>query len=195
MFNSIDYIVTARHYAKREGASSVKERILKQRERLHKKNSIAITIKDIDQARGKAVEARIEFGQWIGDCECGGAEFVDPQEPIFFCFSCGNRENSGVPRPVAFPEEATRLEIERLVLERPVDDRRGLDDLQRAHMSKPLIIVEKEVREVDPETQQEVVHVVQLPLTRSWDPSESIADLIKQNEPVKEWQEHLKQKE
>jgi len=133
------------------------------------------------EPRGFAVEAEIEFGQWVGRCACGEVEMVDPDEPIFFCFGCGNRSNNGYLRPVIFPAE--RAMIEQLVLQRPVDDARGLDDLDRAYQAKPLLFAE--VLEEDGQ-------VVTLPLTRSWTPNESVEDLINQNGAVYAWQESLK---
>ena len=180
---SLDYIVTAKHIAAMEGAPDVKGRILKLRERLFKLKSVAVQIKDIDRPRGAPVLARIELGQWIADCECGGAEFVDHEEPIFFCFSCGNRANDNVPRPVTFPPPAERQIIEQLVLQRPVDDLRGLSDSERAAGARALIMVE-----VGAEDEPKRL----LPLTRSWDPHETIEDLVGQNEPIKKWHEELK---
>lgn len=181
---SLDYIVTAKHMAAMEGAPDVKGRILKWRERLFKLKSIAVQIKDIDRPRGAPVLARIELGRWIADCECGGAEFVDPDEPIFFCFSCGNRANDNVPRPVTFPPPAERQVIEQLVLQRPVDDLRGLSDSERAAGARALIMVEVGAAEDEPKRL--------LPLTRSWDPHETIEDLAGQNEPIKAWRDELK---
>lgn len=198
---SLDYIITAKHVASLEGAPDVKGRILKYRERLFKRKNIAVQIKDIDRPRGAPVLARIELGQWIADCECGGAEFVDPDEPIFFCFSCGNRANDNVPRPVTFPPPAERQIIERLVLERPVDDLRGLNDAERAAGAKALIYAEVPVADTSHVTSisrhvgdeaVENVPVKLLPLTRSWNPDESIEDLVLQNEAVRKWHEELR---
>ncbi len=43
--------------------------------------------------------------RWVAMCECGGAEVVDPNEPVFFCCSCGNAKVGGLWRPVNFPQE------------------------------------------------------------------------------------------
>jgi hypothetical protein len=168
----MDYIITAKHYCKREGVSSVKERILKLHRELQKKRGFPIAIK-IDEMSQQPVYARIELGQWIADCECGGAEFVDCDEPVFYCFSCANRDEAGKLRPVVFPAPAERMEIERLILERPVDDRRGLDDLERAHMAKAMIYTDTETGS--------------LPLTRSWNHGEPLSNLRKENEVIKKW--------
>lgn len=163
---SLTRIITARDYSEREGAGgSVRGRILKMREMYHKSKNIALTVSGIDAPQGAPVRARIWQGQWIADCECGGAEFVEPTEPIFFCFSCGNRVNHNFVRSVDFPIE--RVEIEAAILARPVDDIRGLTDLERAGLAKPLVIVALEGSE--------------FPLTRSWNPDESLAELLEQN--------------
>jgi len=98
--DSIDYIVNAKHYAEREGAQSVRARILKMREKKHKQHGVVMQVNGIDAPSGTAVKARIWQGQWIADCECGGAEFVFVDEPIFYCFGCGNRANANGVRPV-----------------------------------------------------------------------------------------------
>ena len=164
--DSLTRIITAKDYSEREGAGgSVRERILKTREMYHKRKNIALMVNGIDAAQGAAVRARIWQGQWIADCECGGAEFVEPTEPIFYCFSCGNRANNNYVRPVEFPVE--REAIEAAVLARPVDDVRGLTDLERAGLAKPLVIVDADGS--------------QFPLVRSWNPDESLGELLEQN--------------
>lgn len=182
---SIDYIVTAKHYSKAEGADgTVRNRILKLCEKFRKEKNVKVEAKDIDSPSGDPVYARIWQGQWIADCPCNGAQFVDPGEPIFFCFGCGNRANGGRVRPVIFPGNTERVEIERLLLERPVDDQAGLTDLERVGMAKPLIAVavEKEDGSVDV-----------LKLGRDWVPGESVEDIQKQNAPIKTWErERLK---
>ncbi|MHB0922612.1 MAG: hypothetical protein ACYC3H_01430 [Bellilinea sp.] len=57
------------------------------------------------------VVARIDHGRWIADCECNGAEYVDPGEPVFFCLSCLNGSNGGRLRPVKFPSPEVREQI------------------------------------------------------------------------------------
>lgn len=175
---SIDYIVTAKHYAKRRDCGSVKDWVLKMRAEIHQQHGAAITIKDIDKPAGAPVYARIWQGSWIADCDvCNGAIFVDPGEPFFFCFGCANRANDHRPRPVIFPEE--REEIERLILERPVNDTAGLDDLDRAGMSRAVLGVE-----VDGDVK---------PLTRSWRPGETAKDLkAQQSDAIKKWKSKSK---
>lgn len=162
-------IYTAKDYAKmRDGVETVVER-LKVYQAKFKRKGFNITIKGIDKKpSGKQVKARIWQGHWIADCECGGAEFVDPQEPIFFCFSCGNSQNANRLRPVKFP--INRQEIEAKILERPVNTTRGLDELQRAEAAQPMLYFDGK------------------PLTRSWLPGETIAILEKQqDEAIKKY--------
>jgi len=189
-FKSVDYIVSAKHYG-----GSARGYIRKQQQAMHRSRGIAVTIKDLEKdPTGVPVKARIWQGQWIADCECNGASFVDPDEPIFFCFSCGNRANGSKPRPVTFPPEEQRLEIERLLLERPVDDLAGLTDLERAGMAKPVLFVE--VTAVSGQRSAESIEqpTRTLPLVRSWEPHETIADLrAQQEEPIRKWKEELRE--
>lgn len=67
---------------------------------------------------GEDVVARIDFGRWIGDCECGSANYVEPSDPVYFCATCGNAASGGKLRGVVFPEN--RAEIEAELLERVV---------------------------------------------------------------------------
>lgn len=164
-----DYIVTAKHYAKQEGAESVKDRILKLRDRIYREKGVALEVLDIDKPSGTPVYARIEQGAWIADCECGGAQFVDADEPVYFCFGCGNRANKFRVRPVIFPDQ--RQAIEALILARPVDDLAGLTELEQAGLSKPLAFV--------------VVDGHRKGLSRNWLQDESVDDLKEQNKGIR----------
>lgn len=197
---SVDYIVTAKHY----GDGSARGYIRKSQRSFHKRG-IPVTIKNLDEEpTGVPLYARIWNGQWIADCECNGASFVDPDEPVFFCFTCGNRANGQKPRPVIFPPEEERKEIEQLLLARPVDDLAGLTDLERAGMAKPLVFVqiEEQVIELEPLDlkadlkEMPVLRTMKrlLPLTRSWEPGESVDDLRQQQEvPIRQWLDSLKE--
>lgn len=199
---SVDYIITAKHY----GNGSVRGYIRKMQERIHKERGIAVTVRELDvpagqEPTGTPVQARIWQGQWIADCECNSASFVDPEEPIFFCFGCGNRSNGSKPRPVIFP--AKRQEIERLILERPVDDLAGLTDMERAGMARPVLFVEVNEEIVEPNlaaghgasaplTKRKVVRT--LPLVRSWEPGETVEDLRRQQDgAIQKWKRELKE--
>jgi hypothetical protein len=174
--DSVNRIITAKDYATRDGVRTVRERIKKLAHAIRQRSSVVFLHLD-EEPRGFAVFAEIDFGQWIGRCACGGCEFVDPGEPIFMCFGCGNRDNAGYLRPVIFPAE--RAEIERLVLERPVNDVRGLDDLDRAYQARPLVFAQMADAHGSP---------VNLPLSRSWAPGESVHDLVQQNKAIHAWQ-------
>ena len=114
-------------------------------------------------ATGGTVEARIDFGRWIADCpECKGAEYVDPEDPFFFCQSCGNASLKGTARRVRFPRD--RGAIEAAVLERPVKELNVKGKLTRALTAKPVF----------------------LGLSRSWKPGESVAELKRQERAAKD---------
>jgi hypothetical protein len=173
MMDSVQRLITAKDYCTREGAKSVKDRIMKLHAKRQKKSKMPVPIK-IDALSQRPVKARIELGQVIADCECGGAEFVDKDEPLFYCFECYNRKDGGALRPVEFPSGEEWQEISRLVLMRPVDDVRGLDDADRAANARAIIYIEAEDGR-------------HLPLTRSWFPGESIEHLREENVAVDKW--------
>jgi len=108
-------------------------------------------------AEKKTVNARVDFGRWMADCpDCNGCEYVDPDDPFFFCLSCGNVMLEGYARKVIFPKNMTDIEAE--LIRRPVDDRIGANAVNKAMRSKPIYPG----------------------LSRSWNPGESVADLKKQ---------------
>lgn len=171
---SIKRIISAKDYG-----GSGKGYIRKQQEHFRKRG-IIVTVKDIDKPTGKPVEPEIWQGQWIARCEdCNGASFIDPDEPMFFCFGCGNRSNGGACRPVLIPDDWR--EIENALLERPVNDVAGLTDLERAGMAKAFIVIQS-----GEET---------LPLVRSWKYGETVSDLHdQQDKPIKEWHRNKEDK-
>lgn len=196
---SVDRIISAKDY----GGGMRKYLKKCQRDFLRLKG-IAVTIKDLDKTpTGTPVKARIWQSQWIADCDvCNSAMFVDPDEPIFFCFGCGNRLNGNKPRPVIFPPEAERKEIERLLLERPVNDFGGLSDLERVGLQKAVLEIQEE--RVDEARFQELLRsnkkvknedipkqIIVKPLVRSWE-GESIEQLrAEQDEAIKNWKKEL----
>lgn len=107
-----------------------------------------------------SVRARVDHGRWIADCECGGAEYVDPDEPFFYCMSCGNHAVGGTGRPVIFPQGKLLIEIETAVLERGVEDG---DD--------PAKVFEARAKDG---------------IARSWNPGESVETLRLQHQAAKE---------
>jgi hypothetical protein len=201
IFKNVDHIITAKHYG-----GSAREYIRKTQRKIHMERGIAVTIKDLDKEPiGVPVYGYIRRGQWLADCECNSTSFVDPDEPIFFCFGCGNRSNGQKPRPVIFPPDDERKEIERLLLLRPVDDLRGLTDNERAGMAEPVLYVEIEEEEFQTPTLDDMMVMAQtgklpprartvktLPLPRSWDVGETIDDLHDQQDRViKLWKQKI----
>lgn len=100
---SKDEIVTAKTIACRDRCKSVLDWIRKAAARF------GVQVKN--EVCKQPVVARIDHGRWIADCECKGAEYVDPDEPIFFCLSCLNTQYGGALRPVIFPDAGTRKRI------------------------------------------------------------------------------------
>lgn len=88
--------------------------------------------------RKYSVHARIDAGRWIADCPiCSRSNYVDPDEPVFFCFGCGN-QGSGSFVPVIFPDTDVRGQIENLLLARPVySDVEDKNSISQALNSKP----------------------------------------------------------
>lgn len=169
---SVDYIVRARHMSP---DGTPKGYYLHHIAVVRATRGVSLEAASLDHPSGAPVLARVYQGQWIADCECNGASFVDPDFPAFLCFSCGNRANGGQARPVEFPPDWR--EIERLLLERPVDDLRGLTDAERAGLAQPMIIVEG-----------------QGGLSRNWLPGETLADLhAQQDQPIRKWRKALKE--
>ena len=125
----MEKIITALDIAKRDGKRTVTEWIIMQSVRLRMRWNGKVTDR-------KPVFARIDFGRWVADCECSGCEYVDPNEPIFYCLACGNAKFNGEARRVIFPNNL--YEIEKILLSRKVDDSRGGDSIQQALFAKPL---------------------------------------------------------
>lgn len=122
-----DKAITAQDYALREKCKDTRDRIRKMagKHGLHLYEEIA----------GIPVKAVLDFGRWIARCECGGAEAVDPSDPIFFCVSCGNYRNSGRLRRVEFPADYKK--IERQVMGRAVEYGPSDDPIEKQRRAVP----------------------------------------------------------
>ena len=59
---------------------------------------------------GQGVVAEISHNRWIAHCECGGCEVVDPEAPLFYCFSCYNIADDGKARIATFPDDWDAIE-------------------------------------------------------------------------------------
>jgi hypothetical protein len=159
-------IISAMDYARREKVSSVTDRIRKIYQKKFDKGEMDVPIKT--DVKGKPVYAEINFGQWLAKCpDCPGAEAVAPEDPVFYCFSCGNFTNNGHFRQVIFPATRTRKAIEAEVLRRPVEIKAGTHTIERLTLAKPLIRTEKGL------------------LSRSWTPDEELETLRQQNKDIK----------
>lgn len=64
--------------------------------------------------------ARVNWGRWIWDCECGGSEFAF-DEGWGMCRNCFNGWIKHKYRPVLFPRN--RKAIELLLINRPLENR------------------------------------------------------------------------
>jgi len=103
---------------------------------LSRQGSLVIDfIEEVDT--GNFVQARVEHGRWGEHCECGGAEYVDPDDPVFYCFSCGNASAGGKLRPVQFPSNVEEIEL--ILLERPVSVHKGTTKSSINLNSRPLV--------------------------------------------------------
>jgi len=161
----MDRIIQAKDYAAREGARSVKERIARLSSQLVQRRLLDTPFVG-GAPVGQPVTAEVNHGQWMAFCECGGAEAVDADEPLFYCFNCGNRAVKGRPRPVLFPSQQEREEIERLLLERPLEDGGGANEIDRVFLARPLA---------------GVVEGTPVVMHRSWTPEETVEELRRQN--------------
>lgn len=159
----MDKIINALDYAQREGYKTVKQHTIAWCKNMNKRFKLATPFVDCEPI-GKHVKAEVNFGQWIANCECGGAESVYVKEPFFYCKTCGNYDNKGKPRPVKFPKNVE--EIEKLLLKRPVKQMRGIHYIERNIYAQPLISDDIGL------------------LSRSWLPGESTKDLEKENEAI-----------
>ena len=65
----------------------------------------------------RGVTAEVSHNRWIGKCECGGCEVVDPEAPLFYCFSCYNDADNGMARVAVFPGDWEI--VERVLMARP----------------------------------------------------------------------------
>lgn len=124
----MDSVITGKDLAARDGCKDHRAWILKLSEHMRRRNQLDTPF--TGKVSGEVVEARIDAGRWMADCPvCGGVEYVDPDEQVFYCFQCGNREVNGDGRPVVFPE--AREQIEKLVMTRPVMKMKGRTMIER----------------------------------------------------------------
>jgi hypothetical protein len=159
----METIITADDLARRDGHKTARDRL---RSLVADIRARQPTVKFSEEVyRRKPIDASLNFGRWIATCECAGAEYVTPADPVFWCCACGNADIGGRLRPVRFPSH--REEIEALVLERPVESLRGFSADERAMNARPTVKV-----------------AGRGPLSRSWEPGETVAELRRQNRDI-----------
>ena len=156
-------IINAKDYLFRKRAKTYKDYINITCNEMLKLGVLDTPFDDCDPV-GKPVYAEVNNGQWLAVCPvCGGAESVMPEEPIFYCFSCGNFENHGKPREVIFPSDKDIKDIEKILLERPIIIKKGAHEIERITNAEPAIKDKYGL------------------LPRSWTPDQTIKDLRREN--------------
>lgn len=129
-------ILTAIDVARRDNQPSVKEWLRITSIQLKMKGGCP-TVFNGNMGTGK-VHAYISNGRWMAICDepgCAGCEYVDPQEPLFYCLTCGNGR-SGSGKQVIFPKD--RGEIEAAMLERAMVASAGNDEVTRMFNARPV---------------------------------------------------------
>ena len=67
-------------------------------------------IKNTEVAKGKPLQARVEYARWIVDCpNCHSAEFAF-EDGLFLCSSCGNSDVNGKVKKVKMPKGRKQIE-------------------------------------------------------------------------------------
>lgn len=126
MKKTADHILTAKDLSP---TGKPRDWMLKLKTDIERRRGVKIVVRDT--LAKSPVYARIYRGHWIADCDvCGGAMFVSPDDPVFFCVECFNKKDNGKLRPIIFPDN--RQEIERAILERPVNEFAGVTESERA---------------------------------------------------------------
>jgi len=113
----MDKIIGSKDIAEYYGFSLASEWIKKNSEVLHSKG-ICPVIFTGEMQEEISVDVCIDWGRFMAHCTfCAGVSYVDKNEKVFFCFSCGNNK-TGLGIRVVFPENIE--EIEKILLDRPV---------------------------------------------------------------------------
>ena len=103
-----------REFAQARGVANLQEyrraRVSNPRQKLWMKSRGMTFSEEVDETV-PILEAEVNHGRWIANCECFGAEEVDPRDGLFFCFSCGNAISGGKLRRVVFPDNYEAIEM------------------------------------------------------------------------------------
>lgn len=132
----MDHIITAMDVAKRDSQRTVRDWIRVTSIQLKMKGACPVVFSG-NMGAGKAY-AYISNGRWLAVCDepgCAGCEYVDPQEPVFFCLTCGNG-GSGNGKQVIFPKDHER--IEQALLERVMVPVGGNEPVTKTFNARPL---------------------------------------------------------
>lgn len=132
-------IISGKHFHKEFGATNSQERIQAMYNTLKQRGQVDVDL-DLTVDTSAPVVAMIDTGRWGAKCECGGAEYVEPDDvnPVFWCFTCGNVGVGGKLRPVQFPSAQEIKDIELLLIARPISMHTGLTKSSRVLSSQPL---------------------------------------------------------
>jgi hypothetical protein len=85
------------------------------------RNAVRLRSVRIHAAR-EPKQARVNYGAWVFDCDCGAGVGADPEFTAAYCFGCG-----AIHTDVRFPERLERRNIEGVLLERPKSENRNWD--------------------------------------------------------------------
>jgi hypothetical protein len=133
----MDKVITAKDVAERDGKKSQRDWIIGLARKRRKKNMLDTPFTGKKDTQAESAVAYIDHGRWLADCPvCNGTEYVDPDEKIFYCFSCGNFDIDGAARHVSFPSARERRQIEKQVMKREVRKVKGANTIQREMMAQ-----------------------------------------------------------
>lgn len=131
----MERLVTAKNIARRDSMVSVGAWI-------RSASARQVSLKRIPCAwdgrtvNGEPVQAFVDFGRVLARCPiCGRHEYVDPDEPIFYCTTCGNG-GSVAARPVEFPPDWPRIEA--ALLARDIILGYGRNEIELVMNSQPV---------------------------------------------------------
>lgn len=129
-----DGVITALDIAERDGFETHRAWIMAEAHKKFKKGHLEGMC--TGETSGDALDAYIDWGRWSARCpNCGGTEYVDPGECIFYCFNCGNGDIDNDLRPVSFIPWRPALEKE--IMKRPVDVINGMGPIESARHARP----------------------------------------------------------
>lgn len=138
----INEIISGKHINESMGVPNSTARIQKMYNTLKARGQVDVDIQITVVDEVNWVAAFIDTGRWGAQCECGGAEYVEPDDPVFWCFSCGNMAFGGALRRVHFPDDMADIEL--LLLERPISVHKGMTKIQKVFNSQPLTSARRE---------------------------------------------------